>query len=224
MEVIMDEQEIQEQAMVLRSEIERFQVVDQETYNLANSFGVKIKQGLKLIAEYCDPIIEATNKAHKAAIEQKKKLSAPFEEAKRIIDQKQIAWWRKEQERVAEERRKAEAEARKKAEDLRLEQAKKLQDAGLVKEAEETLDVPITVKKVEVSEPVRAGGETYRETWSAEVTDLLALVKAVAAGAVSLNVIEANMPALNALARETKGEAVVPGVKFVKNCTIVRKY
>jgi LmbE family N-acetylglucosaminyl deacetylase len=107
------QKEIESQALVLKAEAESFEIVSQETYNQANEFGRRIKQSMKVIDEYCDPVIAAAHKAHKTALKQKKALYAPFEAAKKIIDAKQIAWYRAEQARAEEERRKAEEEARR---------------------------------------------------------------------------------------------------------------
>lgn len=126
----MDKQEIENQALALRTEAERLEIVDRATYEQANEFGRRIKLAMKTIDNYCDPIIEATNKAHKAAIEQKKALYEPFEAVERVINQKQIAWYKSEQERAKEERRKAEEEARRKAEEDALNKAQELQKHG----------------------------------------------------------------------------------------------
>jgi len=220
----MNEKEIQNQALALKAEADSFQITNQESYNLANEFGRRIKQGMRTIDAYCDPVIDAAYKAHKAACDQKKALYAPFEAAKKIIDGKQIAWYRAEQARAEEERRKAEEEARKKAEEERLRQAQELQDAGMTEAAADALEQPIVTEKVTIAEPERAGGESYRETWKAEVIDLMALVKAVAAGQAFPHCLEANMTTLNMMARTLKGIAVLPGVRFIKDISIIRKF
>ena len=217
------QQEIENQALALKTEAEGFEITSQESYNLANEFGRRIKQSMKTIDDYCDPVIEAAHKAHKAACDQKKALYAPFEAAKKIIDGKQIAWYRAEQARAAEERRKAEEEARKKAEEEALARAQELQDMGMNEAAEEAISQPVVIEKVTVAEPVRAGGESFRETWKAEVVDLMALVKAVAAGTQPLAYLEANMPVLNKAASMFKGSVQIPGVKIVSDTIIARR-
>jgi len=178
---------------------------------------------MKLVDEVCDPVIEAAHRAHKAALEQKKELYAPLEKAKRIVDAKQLEWYRKEQERLAEERRKAEEEARRKAEEEALRRAEELQKYGLGSMADAALEeVEVIVDRVPLK-PESAGGEYVRETWKAEVVDLYALVCAVAEKRVPLNWIEANMTAINAFARSSDGSVVVPGVRFVKEQTLVRR-
>ena len=58
-------------------------------------------------------------------------------------------------------------------------------------------------------------GIAYRETWSAQITDLHALVKFVAAHPSHLGLLTANTAALNAQARSLKGQMRIPGVQAV---------
>lgn len=217
------QKEIESQAVALKAEADSFEIVSQESYNLANEFGRRIKQSMKTIDEYCDPVIEAAHKAHKAACDQKKALYAPFEAAKKIIDGKQIAWYRAEQARAAEERRKAEEEARKKAEEEALARAQELQDMGMSEAAEEAISQPVVIEKVTVAEPEKAGGESFREIWKAEVVDLMALVKSVAEGRQPLAYLEANTVTLNKAAAMFKGTVPIPGVKITSETIIARR-
>lgn len=219
----MDQKEIESQAVALRTEAESFVVCNQETYNIANAFGQKIKLAMKAIDAYCDPVIEAAHKTHKAACDQKKALYAPLEAAKKVIDGKQIAWYKAEQERVAEEQRKAEEEAKRKAEEEALANAQVLHEMGLDEAAEEAISQPVVIEKVTVAGPEKAGGESFRETWSAEVVDLMALVKAVAAGTQPLAYLQANMQALNSAARMFKGTMPIPGVRIYSDVIIARR-
>ena len=65
----------------------------------------------------------------------------------------------------------------------------------------------------------KASGISTRETWSAEVTNIRLLAKAVAAGTAAPNLILPNTTALNGLARSLKGAMNVPGVKAVAETT-----
>ena len=56
-----------------------------------------------------------------------------------------------------------------------------------------------------------------------EVVDFLALVKAVAEGKQPLYFLESNMTALANAMRESKGEAIIPGVQAVKSVTQGRR-
>jgi len=59
-------------------------------------------------------------------------------------------------------------------------------------------------------------GLSFTEHWHAEVESLHALVKAAASDANLLAYLDANMVALNALARLQKDSMAIPGVKAVK--------
>jgi hypothetical protein len=56
----------------------------------------------------------------------------------------------------------------------------------------------------------------FREIWNAEVYDLMALVKAVASGVVSIQAVEANSTYLRKKAEAEKAEMRVPGVRSYK--------
>ena len=102
----------------------------------------------------------------------------------------------------------AEAEAR----------AAKLRDKGREQQAEAVLDaVPSTPVLVANKEKVEGIGTV--QTWKAEVTDLLALVSAVAAGKAPLYFLQANESALGSTAKTTKGSFSLPGVRFYAETT-----
>jgi len=62
-----------------------------------------------------------------------------------------------------------------------------------------------------------SSGLSFSEHWHAEITDLKALIEAVASEAVPLDAITPNLVYLNAKARDAKAEDIgIPGVKGVK--------
>lgn len=63
------------------------------------------------------------------------------------------------------------------------------------------------------AEPAKLSGISTREEWKAEVVDLLSLVKAVAAGEASIELIEANTKEINKRAKALKGEFRAAGVR-----------
>ena len=78
---------------------------------------------------------------------------------------------------------------------------------------------PVYVAPVEVASPVVQTSTVTR--WSAEITDVLALVKAVAAGAVPLAALEPERlieahPWLNKQVTQLREEFIVPGVVAVQ--------
>ena len=69
---------------------------------------------------------------------------------------------------------------------------------------------PVVVQK---QTPKVAGGPVFRTIWKHQVTDLMALVKAVAAGQAPLTAIQANDVFLGQQARSLKDALRIPGVK-----------
>lgn len=71
-----------------------------------------------------------------------------------------------------------------------------------------------TPPPVVVPQFTRAAGTAVRDNWTATVTDLMALVKAVASGQVEIAFLQADMTALNRQAKASKNTRMIPGVEF----------
>jgi len=209
---VSEPRELEVKAKSLESEARALVVASEEDYRAADRFGRAAKALLAEIDAAFDPIIEQAHKTHKQAIEQKKKQAEPVETVKRIVAAKMGEWYRAEQARIAEERRKAEAEARRRADEEALRVAEELAAAGMNEAAEVALCEPV-VERVVVQEAPKLDGVSYRETWSAEILDFDALVRAVAAGEASSAYLLPNTTALNADARTHKSALKVPGVR-----------
>lgn len=69
----------------------------------------------------------------------------------------------------------------------------------------------------------KVAGVSTRYDWHGEVTDKLALVKAVAAGNAPLDLLDVNMPMLNKLAKALKSALAYAGVKAVERPTMSAK-
>jgi len=141
----------------------------------------------------------------------------------RTINAKMTAWYKLEQARAEASRRASEELARKAAEDAQIAQAELLASMGLDKAADEALEAAPVYDAVKVPEPPKGDGVFYRDSYSAEVTDLLELVKAVAAGKAPLACVEASMTYLNGAARVMKAALGFPGVRVVKSTTQGRR-
>lgn len=207
--------EAEERAVALRSQVDSLMVVDQASYDLADKVNTKARDRKKAFHAWFDPIDDASKKQRQATIAQGKIVDDPLDYVIKVTGSKQGAWREAELARVAEEKRKAEAIARKAAEDAAMQAAEALQDAGMSAAAEAVLEAPIVVPKIEIATPAPTNGEYYRKSYSAEVVNLAELVKAVAEGKVPLYYLEANQTALNSAMRESKGQAIIPGVKSV---------
>lgn len=184
----------------------------------------------KEVAATFNPIIERAHAAHKEALAQKAKFDGPLEQAQRRLAGC-IGSYQAEQERIRREaqaeaeRLQREAEAKERArlkaeeEDRILAAAAQAEDAGDAELAEAIVSAPVVVElpppaPVIVPRSVPAvQGIVSRETWKAECVDLMALVKAVAAGTVPLRAIMANDVFLGQQARSLKELCRYPGVR-----------
>jgi len=106
--------------------------------------------------------------------------------------------------RADEERKRLQAEAKKAAAEGQTETAHAISQA-----AQFVAPAPVAQERPKIA------GEATRETWHAEVDDIVALARAVAEGQVSPENILPNMPVLNQQARALKGSLAIPGVRAV---------
>lgn len=213
--MVTEVREVEQKAMAVVSQATQVKVVDTESYILAGETWKRLADMEKEAHEHFDPVVKSTDKAHKDAVALRKKVLDPIEQAKTNIKGLMSAY-DAEQERIrqAEEARLRE-EARKREEDARINEAVAMEQEGNGILAEmilsEPVETPVVIVQKEV--PKMAGGPVYRTVWDAEVTDLLALVKAVAAGQVSINALLPNQTFLRQQAQSLKETMKMPGVK-----------
>lgn len=127
------------------------------------------------------------------------------------------------QQAIADAKAKAEREAaqkeREEAERLAESMKKMSGDAGeetaqvVVEQAEKRVEKAAAPAKVAPSRG-RQASVSVQKTWAAEVKDIKLLALAVAEGRAPTSIIEPNMRALTALAREKKVEHEVDGVRY----------
>lgn len=210
---------VEAEALTVRSGLTGLAIVDQETYNKTVEARVKAKEWLKGAEEYFDGLVKPAYASYKNLLDAKKKVLEPVEATIKSINNSLVAW-DQEQERIRREAiRVAEEAARVKAEEERLAQAVALEAAGAPADVvEEFISAELVVTApVEVEPTYEKGtGITYRTTYSGEVTDMKAFIKAVAKNPALLGLVQVNGPALNAMARSMKETLNIPGVKLVE--------
>ena len=211
------EQQAQEKAVALRSQVDELQVVDQGSYDLAQAINKQAYEGKKAFHVWFDPIDDTSKKGRQAVIAQGKKIDEPFDYIIATTGSRASAWMEGERRKAEKLRQEAEAKARKEAEDRQLEQAQLLSDLGMDEAAEEALVAAPVIEKVRVAEPVKAEGTSVRTYYSAKVDSLKDLVVAVATGLAPIQAIEANMTYLNGRATLEKDGFSLPGVSVVKD-------
>lgn len=187
------------------------------------------------------PIIAKAHAVHREACAQRKKHEAPLELAETAIKRTMGAYVLAEERRAHEDqarldREARELEARRIAEErvaeeaARLVEAEALEAAGMREEADAVLaapmpepdPIPAPPPPPTIARPT-AAGISVRETWSAEVTDLAALVRAIAEGRAPLTLVQVDRTAIGQWARATKGSVTLPGVRIVSGTGIAAR-
>ncbi len=208
------QKESEEKAVALRAQVDALEVIDQASYDQITEIGNKAKKMQDDFHAFDDPVHDPIVKAWQASCTRRKKIDDACKYVIDVTGRKSGRWMKAEQDRVAEEKRAEEARLRKIEEDKALIEAQALEDAGMSEAAAERLDAPVVVPRPILASPLplKASGTAIRETFHAEVRDLMTLVKAVAAGTAPLHYLLANESALNSEARSSKGQASIPGV------------
>ena len=189
-----------------------FKVTTNEQYVGSAEKLKAIKALAKKIDEVFDPHIKRAFDNHRALVAEKKQHMQPLEDAERLV-KKAVLGFQLDQERIRREAEaRAQEEARREREKLEA-QAAKLEAKGKAEQAAAKLAAADAVVAPIIAPSVpKVSGISTRVTYKAVVFDKMALVKAVAAGSVPLNALDANMPFLNNQARAMKETMAYPGV------------
>jgi hypothetical protein len=216
--LVVDSADVTAKALTYPDQARALVIADAGTYQQACDFLKGIKALRTEIAETFEPHIKRAHEAHKALLKEKADAEAPLAEAERITKGALVIYDNAQEKLRREEAARQQAKLRRQEEERRLAEAVALEEAGDAAEAEALIEEPIIVPTVAVQPSTpKVSGIAYRETWSASVTDLGALVKFVAANPQFAALLTPNMPALNAQARSLKGQMQIPGVEAI--CT-----
>lgn len=201
-----------------------------ENHSAAKAVLAEIRSTRKSVEMHHDIQKAPLNEVRARALDLEKSDVGAFKALETTLGSRLLAFETEvERQRKAEEARlqrealvaaQAEADARAKA----LREAAKAEEDAAVKrqlnaQARQLKDAPVFVAPVEVASPVVQTSTVTR--WSAEITDVLALVKAVAAGTVPLAALEPERlidahPWLNKQATQLREEFTMPGVVAVQ--------
>jgi cell division septum initiation protein DivIVA len=196
-------------------------IEDDTHYQYVNEQCVNIKASLKKVKRLEKDLTKPLNDAKNEIIAHFKPTVKDWEASEKQMKDAMIAYTQ-EQER---KRQQAEAEAvdkERKARERLEKRAEKAIEKGDVSKAENLLSQAGSVTSaVKAPEAVKAEGQSVREKWTAEVTDLMALVQAVAAGTVPINALIANQSFLDSQAKAMKETLSYPGVEANKKLSLV---
>lgn len=193
------------------------------------------------IAETFEPHIKRAFEAHRALVAERRAAEDPLTSAEAVIKGKLVAYDTEQERLRREEEARQRAEAKRIEEIRQIEEAAELERqsrertaqaatvddeierqiveqeaAELQQQAEATIAQPVEAPIVFVPKfTPKVAGISYRETWSAQVTDPMALVRHVAAHPEHANLLTPNTVALNQMARSLQKSMAIPGVKAV---------
>ncbi len=120
----------------------------------------------------------------------------------------------------ASEQHAAQEAARAEAERLRVEQEALATMAEKCGDPETAEDLRGQEVYVPVAAPVAAEGTWPTTRWHAELTDIVALCKAVADGTAPAELVQLNQPAANRLATALRDAVSYPGLRFVSTTSL----
>lgn len=236
------EEEIAQRAAEIVAAAQALQVKDAATFQRADEMIADLKAQKKRIVDFFAQMKASAYKAWKDICDKESAYTKPLDEAITTVGQRYYSFKKEEERKAAEERARREREAqerererlRKEAEE-RAAEARRLEEEALraasrdeaqelaaqaeeTKAAAEQLNLEaatVQAPVIPITSPVLATPtkNSTRENWTCEVTDKMALIKAVAAGKVSHEALEPNMVYLRARAKADKQTLMVPGVR-----------
>lgn len=189
---------------------EHIMIVDDTTRELAAEFTTKARQAIKAIKAEFGSDIASAHKLHKDLLARQKKLIAPFEAARVIVDREisrdylEREGARQEEERKVWERAIAvkaaqddalAAEAQKLIEDERFEDAEALVDTEIV------VAPILPVADVQKTMTSTTGSATVRKDIKVEVVDKVAVIEAVVKRVLPFGLISVDMAAAKKYAK-----------------------
>lgn len=193
-----------------------FSVTDVASDGLALERVRSLRAGEKRITEYFEPARKAADAAKKEILAARDGLIGPIAAARAIYDSKAAAFEAEERRKADEEQRRLQAQAKKDEEERALMAAIEADEAGDHAEAEAIMSEPVSVATVTVAPAVaQVEGVSSQVRYSAEVTDLMALIQYVATRPEWVSLLEPNMPNLNRLATAQRKALSIPGVRAV---------
>lgn len=203
-------QELQTQGDGLNAKITGLIIADEKGNTEATLLLKSVKEMRIKIEDTFKPAVSSAKKAYDEARALRDTFLKPVENSEALLRQKIGAFVQAENKRLADI---AAAEAKEREKEIRRAERKAERTGAPV--VLPPTPAPIVTK---VSTPA---GVSHTVRWSAEVTDIKALCKAVADGKAMPELVLANMPALNKLAQMAKGNLSIPGVKAVSTTSTV---
>jgi hypothetical protein len=205
--------------LVVQANTAALAIKDTQTYELAAKIDILLKDAIKDIHSKLDDFVNDDYLTWKKAVARRDGHISPLQEGRDVLKAALFKYQQDEKERQRKEQEALDLKAKKEAEDRILQEAMHAEEMGHKEEAEAILEEPINVAPAiaPVNIPKVKGFTGPRDNYSAQVTDIAALLKAIANGSVPMAAIEPNHVFLNGQARQLKKEMKYPGVRVLNN-------
>jgi hypothetical protein len=205
---------------------EAIEVNDNETLLQAESFSTACAKHVKLVKEKFKSLIDADKKQYDAAREAHnvmlafiKGITAPVDDAKKLVDAKARNYRIEEQKKIDAENERKRIEAQKEASKKRMEEIKALRASGEKEAAKRLKDEPIEAAPI-IEEKLPESNLVHQQNWTAELMTseadaLLQIVKAASKDMTLLSYLKLDRVAINKEAKAKKQNFNVPGFRAV---------
>jgi hypothetical protein len=214
--------ELEQRALTLPEQACAIYITDQSSLDRAGELLRSVAALRQEITAHYKPLKEKAHAAHKAICEAEASMLAHPVRAEGIL-RPRVSAYLAEQERLRqEEERRLQAEEEERQRLASIAAAVEAEGQGASREEVDAIayEEPVPVRVIAPPTVQAPRGIAPRETWSAEVTSLRDLAKAVAEGKITDAAILPNMVLLNNQARALKGELKIPGVRAVRTAGV----
>lgn len=202
---------VEEQWGDLAAQARALVVVDRHAWEVGCGLLTALKQVLRAIDAAFQGTIDAGLAAHRAALAARDGFKEPRLAAFNELKTKVAEWERQEERRLAEERRVAEAAARKEAEDRAMREAEALAAQGHTAAAEAVLTRSLDVQPVFVPEAPKAVGISFPTWWTFRIVNR---------DAIPRQYMAVNEVAIGKVVRALGMAANIPGVEVYETVSV----
>lgn len=214
------EQEVGEYApLVALASTAALTIKNAQSYEDAANVDIQLKNAIKDVHEKLDGFVERSYKNWKNDVADRDKYLDPLGKARELLKAALFKYQTDERGRQLKAQMALDLAAKKEAEDRKLAEALHEAEMGNNEASDAILAEPVNIAPAiaPVNIPKVKGFTGPRDNYSAQCTDLAALVKAIANGSVPMAAIEPNQVFLNGQARQLKKEMKYPGVRVLNN-------
>jgi hypothetical protein len=213
--------DLHEETNALVIDAKAIRITSPQEMALAAQFLLGVKDLERKVLDTFAPLKKKAFETHKAICNAEAEQLEPVKDAEQIVKRAMKAYQAERQRIEEEEAKQRLATQRALDEERRLQQAMDLEEQGDEAAALEVLDAPPRPILVPVPPPLaKVTGITSRTTYSARITDPLALLQHIVAHPDFINLVTFNVAALNGLARNLKGALKLPGVEVITDTNI----